>query len=107
VKEVGMAGQRPAEQDLTGQSPAGRDSAGRGESPERPQRPLLRVVRGQPDDAELAALTTVVGKLVVASAAHPTSTVERSRSAWGDRAALLRKPLPHGPGAWRASARGF
>ncbi|HEX4723479.1 MAG TPA: acyl-CoA carboxylase subunit epsilon [Pseudonocardiaceae bacterium] len=62
--------------------------------------PLLRVVRGEPDDAELAALTAVV--LSLASAATPTPE-PAARSRWADRAALVRRPLPFGPGAWRAA----
>jgi hypothetical protein len=63
-------------------------------------RPLLRVVRGTPDDAELAALTTVVLGLASAPAPEPTPPV---RSRWADRAALVRQPLRPGPGAWRAA----
>jgi hypothetical protein len=62
--------------------------------------PLLRIVRGEPDDAELAALTAVV--LSLASAPTPNSE-PAPRSRWADRAALVRQPLPFGPGAWRAS----
>ncbi len=65
-----------------------------------PTQPLLRVVRGEPDDAELAALTTVV--LGIVSGSVP-ATEPASRSRWADRAALVRRPLPVGPGAWRAS----
>jgi hypothetical protein len=61
----------------------------------------LRVVRGEPDDAELAALTAVVAAL--ASAGGETREPP-ARSRWSDRGALLRTPLRHGPGAWRASA---
>ncbi|MGH3492104.1 MAG: acyl-CoA carboxylase subunit epsilon [Sciscionella sp.] len=64
-------------------------------------RPLLRVVRGTPDEAELAALTTIVATL--GSDAQP-ATDSASPSRWADRAALVRAPLHAGPGAWRASA---
>jgi hypothetical protein len=64
------------------------------------ERPLLRVVRGTPDDAELVALTAVV--LGMASA-PPAEPVQPQRSAWADRASAMRRTLPHGPGAWRAS----
>jgi hypothetical protein len=66
---------------------------------EEPKRPLLRVVRGEPDDTELAALTAVVAAL--ASRAAPAEEAP-NRSRWADRAALLRKPHRPGPGAWRA-----
>ena len=70
---------------------------------ERPDRPVLRVVRGNPDDAELAALTAAV--LAMAGAASDATKTEPDRRArWSDRGALLRAPLRHGPGAWRASA---
>ncbi|WP_253829907.1 acyl-CoA carboxylase subunit epsilon [Prauserella aidingensis] len=63
---------------------------------------MLRVVRGEPDDAELAALTAVVAGL----AAHgdDAEAEQPARSRWADRAAAIRRPLTPGPGAWRASA---
>ncbi|WP_158892052.1 acyl-CoA carboxylase subunit epsilon [Amycolatopsis anabasis] len=68
---------------------------------ETPRRPLLRVVRGNPDDAELAALTAVI----TAAAANPgPPPAPPRRSRWADRAAGLRRPLHPGPGGWRASA---
>ncbi|MCP2260439.1 Acyl-CoA carboxylase epsilon subunit [Streptoalloteichus tenebrarius] len=69
---------------------------------EQPRRPLLRVVRGTPDDVELAALTAVVAGL--ASSVGGGETAPRPRSAWADPARRLRQPLRPGPGAWRASA---
>ncbi|ONI85909.1 acetyl-CoA carboxylase biotin carboxyl carrier protein subunit [Actinosynnema sp. ALI-1.44] len=62
-------------------------------------RPLLRIVRGTPDDAELAALTAVV-----ASLPGPAEEAEpEQRSAWGDPASRMRAQVRPGPGAWRAS----
>ena len=63
------------------------------------ERPLLRVVRGTPDDVELAALATVVASL----SGPTTSPATPQRSAWGDPATQLRTQLRPGPGAWRAS----
>jgi hypothetical protein len=65
------------------------------------EEPFLRVVRGEPDDAELAALTAAVAAL---AAAGDDRTEPRARSRWSDRGAMMRVPLRHGPGAWRASA---
>lgn len=65
-----------------------------------PERPLLRVVRGNPDDTELAALTAVVA--AATSRGEPAPPPQR-RSLWSDPAARLRRPLHPGPGAWRAS----
>ena len=69
-------------------------------SDQEPQRPILRVVRGEPDDAELAALIAVVS----ARASAPATAEEPVPNAWNDRTRLVRRELPHGPGAWRASA---
>jgi hypothetical protein len=65
-------------------------------------RPLLRVVRGNPDDAELAALSAVAAGL--ASAAAPAGDSANPPSCWADKAALIGAPLRPGAGAWRASA---
>lgn len=65
------------------------------------QRPLLRVVKGNPDETELAVLTAMVAAL--ASAPRATETEPRPRSSWADRARLHRPALRPGPGAWRAS----
>ncbi|QFZ23255.1 acyl-CoA carboxylase subunit epsilon [Saccharothrix syringae] len=62
--------------------------------------PHLRVVRGNPDDEELAAVTAVVAAL---SAARAEGREQPRRSAWADRSRLVRRPLDRGPGAWRAS----
>jgi hypothetical protein len=61
-------------------------------------RPLLRIVRGNPSDAELAALT-----VVVATMSAPAAEPEPPRSLWADHAHRLRTPLRPGLGAWRAS----
>ncbi|MDU0292192.1 acyl-CoA carboxylase subunit epsilon [Saccharothrix longispora] len=62
--------------------------------------PHLRVVRGNPDDVELAVVTAVVAGLAASGGSAP----ERSRpSTWAAPSRLVRRPLPHGPGAWRAS----
>ncbi|MBM7770089.1 3-oxoacyl-ACP reductase-like protein [Actinokineospora baliensis] len=62
-------------------------------------RPLLRVVRGNPDPAELAALTVVLAAASGAPAEAPTP----APSAWASPSALVRRPLNPGPGAWRTS----
>ncbi|HVK20434.1 MAG TPA: acyl-CoA carboxylase subunit epsilon [Actinokineospora sp.] len=62
--------------------------------------PMLRVVRGTPDDVELAALTAVVA----AAANATTDETAADNSAWSSRTSAVRRQLDHGPGAWRASA---
>jgi len=74
------------------------DAAGEPTPEER--RALFRVVRGEPTDAELAALTVVLA--AVAAAPRPQAQ-PGVRTAWNDPAARLRRPLTVGPGAWRAS----
>ncbi|MEV0089821.1 acyl-CoA carboxylase subunit epsilon [Saccharopolyspora sp. NPDC003752] len=71
------------------------------------ERPVLRIVRGNPDDAEIAALTAALSGLAAANAAAEPQ--QRPMSLWGDRSAALRhpagrRPLRPGPHAWRASA---
>ena len=64
-----------------------------------PERPLLHVVRGTPDDVELAALTAVVSVI----AAKGGSGGSQHRPHWSSPRSLLRRPIGHGPGAWHAS----
>ena len=65
-------------------------------------RPLLRVVRGDPTDEELAALVSVIAARSVAAAGvrpqHP-------RSAWGHPASIVRRVHRPGPDGWRRSAQ--
>ena len=62
-----------------------------------PDRPLLRVVRGDPSAEELAALVAVIAGRG-AAAGEPESPV---RPLWGRP--VLRPILTPGPGAWRAT----
>jgi len=69
--------------------------------------PHVQVVRGTPDDVELAAL---VAGLVAASVPGDDDAVEDGlpRPAWGDRARSLpgaRGAWRTGPDAWRRSLR--
>lgn len=83
---------------MNGESANGRSA--NGESASGQERPLLRVVRGNPDDTELAVLTVVVAAI----AAAPVNSDEPvARSRWG--APQLRQHLRPGPGAWQYSVR--
>lgn len=67
-----------------------------------PDGPTLRVIRGDATPEEIAALIAVVAAANArATAAEPPAP---RMSAWRDPARRVRGPLPHGPGAWRASA---
>jgi acyl-CoA carboxylase epsilon subunit len=61
--------------------------------------PTLRVIRGDAGPEEIAALLAVVS----ARSAAPAAEEPTVRSAWTDRASLMRRPSAPGPGAWRAS----
>lgn len=61
-------------------------------------RPVLRIVRGEPTDEEIAALVVALNAL-----RQPSSGPQPRRSTWSDRSALLRRPLHAGPIAWRTS----
>ncbi len=56
-------------------------------------------VTGNPTPEELAAVTALL--LSRGGTAPEPEPVPVSR--WNDRTSLLRTPLPHGPGAWRAA----
>jgi hypothetical protein len=84
----------------TGGGSDGGSEPGAGQTPEQ-RRALFRVVRGEPGDEELAALTVVLA--AVSSAAGPAEESDRGTSVWVDRQAALRRPLHPGPGVWKAS----
>jgi hypothetical protein len=65
------------------------------------EEPVLRVIRGDASAEEIAALVAV---LTAAAAPAPPARDVRPRPVWNDRAALLRQPFGHGPGAWRRNA---
>jgi acyl-CoA carboxylase epsilon subunit len=67
------------------------------------EKPFLQVVRGDATPEEIAALVTVLAASATAAATRAAETT-RPATAWADRRRQLRNPLPHGPGAWRASA---
>jgi hypothetical protein len=63
------------------------------------RRALFRVVRGEPSDAELVALTVVLA----AAASGGGDAPVKPRDRWSDPATAMRVPLTPGPGAWRTS----
>jgi hypothetical protein len=62
--------------------------------------PVMRVVRGNPTDEEVAALVAVLSAL--GGGADDPSPARQS--AWGSPARAVRAPLSAGPGGWQASA---
>lgn len=67
-------------------------------------RPVLRVLRGRPDDTELAALLAALAVLARDRpfGQEPGSAAVAGRE-WAQRAALLGAAARHGRGAWRGS----
>ncbi len=65
--------------------------------------PLLRVVKGDPTPAEVAALVAVVSALAAGSRAGDEGR-PRPTSEWSAHHRKLRGVHRHGPGAWRAHA---
>ena len=63
---------------------------------------FLQVIHGDPTPEELAALVAVL--TARAGAAAGPARPKPRRSAWSAPSRRLRRPLPHGPGAWRSSA---
>ena len=64
------------------------------------RRALFRVVRGTPEDTEIAVLTAVLA--AVAAGGQPAAP-PRPASTWATPEARLRAPLTVGPNAWRTS----
>ena len=62
-------------------------------------RPLLRLIKGNATEEEVAALVTVLAAL------STTGGTEHKRppSEWSARHRKVRVSLPHGPGGWRSS----
>ncbi len=69
--------------------------------PHSSDRPLLRVVQGEPTAEELAALTVVVAAL----SQRRTRRRPTPLGAWASFGDAHRRPLHPGPGGWRASGR--
>jgi Acyl-CoA carboxylase epsilon subunit len=61
-------------------------------------RPVLRVVRGEPTEEEIAALV-----IALATRAAASPVVEPPRSLWRSRGHNIRPAVSPSPGAWRAS----
>ena len=67
---------------------------------EKPAKPVLQIVSGNPDDTETAALTVIFAGLAAQAAAEAEKT-ERSRNMWGNLEERLRRPVTHNPTAFQ------
>ncbi|GAA1181905.1 hypothetical protein GCM10009584_25090 [Ornithinimicrobium humiphilum] len=69
-------------------------------SPSAPELPVIRVERGNPTPAQLAALTVVLAAASGGEQAPP----QQRRTLWTARSRFARPRPAVGPGGWRASA---
>lgn len=74
---------------------------------EQPQGPALSVVRGNPDDVELAAIVAAVVGLAGAAAARKPHApqIGTLSGGWKSYWRVVRSPLHPGNEAWRSSFR--
>jgi hypothetical protein len=66
--------------------------------------PLFEVAGGATPE-EIAALAAVLAAAAAARQDAVPAAQPAGASGWADRSRLLRSPLGHAPGGWRASAR--
>ena len=66
---------------------------------------VLRVVRGNPTDAELATVIAVLNATIAELEAAKARAPKRFRSTWGRNSATLRGGVVPGFGQWSASGR--
>ncbi|PRQ10394.1 acyl-CoA carboxylase subunit epsilon [Corynebacterium sp. 13CS0277] len=66
---------------------------------DKPKAPFLTVLKGNPDDVQVATLTAVFAQLAnnAAGAAAP----ERDRNMWGNLEERLRRPVTYNPTSFR------
>jgi hypothetical protein len=68
-----------------------------------PERPPLRLVRGDATPEEIAAIIAVLAAAAGGEDADDAAAGRRT-SRWADPVGRVRPPVQHGPGAWRGSA---
>jgi Acyl-CoA carboxylase epsilon subunit len=62
----------------------------------------LRILRGEPTDEELAALTALLAA-TGSESTSPDAPAAATRGRWNDPALRVRRPWAVGPGGWRAA----
>lgn len=67
---------------------------------EQPARPALRILDAPATPEEVAAVVAVLSAL----GGGDEAPAPRRRPEWSSPARAVRRPLAHGPGAWRASS---
>lgn len=69
------------------------------ETAEAPKKPFLRIIKGNPDDTEVAALTTLFA--VMASNAGSQERAPRDRNMWGNLSERLSSPMSYNPSSFQ------
>lgn len=70
--------------------------------PDMPDSPVIRIERGNPTPAQLAALTTVLATATATGTGQPPQAPRRTL--WTTRSRFARPRPAVGPDGWRASA---
>ena len=70
--------------------------------PAATERPILRIVRGEPTPEELAIITAV---MTAAGSVDAPAPEPPTRGRWNDPSHSVRRYWAAGPGGWRATAR--
>lgn len=68
-------------------------------APEGDSRPLLKVIRGDATEEEIAAIVAVLATMN----RHQQPPPRRPTPEWSAPHRKVRVTLPHGPGGWRSS----
>jgi len=63
------------------------------------QKPFLRIIKGNPSDAEVATLTALFAP--VPNNAASATAPERERNLWGNVSERLQRPMTYNPSAFR------
>ncbi|AKA96089.1 acyl-CoA carboxylase subunit epsilon [Corynebacterium ulcerans] len=63
------------------------------------KKPFLTVVKGNPDNVQAAAITTVIASL--AQDAEKAAAKDRDRNLWGNVEERLQQPITYNPTAFR------
>lgn len=66
---------------------------------EVPQKPFLQVLSGNPDDAQVAALTVLFAGMASASAS--SEEAQQDRNQWGSLEERLQRPVSYNPNAFQ------
>lgn len=66
---------------------------------EAPKKPFLTIVKGNPDDVQVATLTALFASM--ANNAANAKPVERERNLWGNVQERLQQPVTYNPTAFQ------